>query len=237
QLQYVYSPSTGKGSWRTAFAKPASDLASAGSWCVYEWNPGTFGLGNGLWLDFPHVALSKNFVWYSANIFDPSDPPVYQQTVIWRIQLDPVVTCDGPAFDFFLDNKGTFTQVEGATDTMYFATHMSTNTILIYQWDEAQSAPFLPTPVPHSAYPDALSPPPGPGRVCPGPDQLNWCGKADGRILTGWRNAATGVIGFMWNASQGMGDLGTFDFPYVHVARFNATNLTLIDEPIIWNPN
>src|SRR5262249_8893181 len=64
QLLYLYSPSTGKGSYRTAFANPA--LVASGGWCVYEWNPGNFGLGSGLWLDYPHVALSSNFVWYSA---------------------------------------------------------------------------------------------------------------------------------------------------------------------------
>src|SRR5215831_1773629 len=69
--------------------------------------------------------------------------------------------------------------------------------------------------------------------VCPAPDNLNWCGRTDGRILTGW--ISNGVIGFMWNAAQGSGALGTFPYPYVHVARFNADTKTLIDEPIIWN--
>src|SRR5215469_13666163 len=93
QLQYLFSLDTGKGSYRIAFANAAS-VASAG-WCVYEFNPGDFGLVGDLWIDFPHVALSSNFVWYSANIFSAGN--VYQQTVIWRIQLDPVATCDGPA--------------------------------------------------------------------------------------------------------------------------------------------
>jgi hypothetical protein len=221
QLLYLYSPSTGKGSYRTAFANPAS--VASGGWCVYEWNPGNFGLGSGLWLDYPHVALSSNFVWYSANIFNAGN--VWQQTVIWRIPLDPVANCDSLTFDYFLDTQFNFTQVEGATDTMYWASHTSNASMRIYVWGEAGSMP-LSTEVTVSAWPNA-------GRLCPGPDGLNWCARADGRILTGW--ISNGVIGFMWNASQGSGALGTFPFPYVHVARFDA-GLALIDEPIIWNP-
>jgi hypothetical protein len=227
QLQYARSPSTQKGSWRTAFASPAS--VPSGGWCVYEWNPGSFGLGSQLWLDFPQVALSSNFVWYSANIFNFADPAQYQQTVVWRIKLDPAVTCDMAAFDFFLDNKGIGGLVQGATDRMYWAVHNTTSSIRIYQWSEAQSTPDQPTDVTHSAFPDG-------GRLCPGPDGLNWCARADNRILTGWRNG--GVIGFMWSAAQGTGDLGDFPFPYVHVVRLTATTTpTLIDEPIIWSNN
>ena len=97
----------------------------------------------------------------------------------------------------------------------------------IYQWAEAGSTPSS-TDVAVSQWP--LGP-----LMCPGPDGLNWCGRTDGRILTGW--ISNGVIGFMWNASQGSGALGDFPFPYVHVARFDASTLALIDEPIIWNSN
>ena len=231
QLQYVFSPLTGKGSYRTAFANPAS-VESQG-WCVYEWNPGDFGLGSNLWLDYPHVALSSNFVWYSANVFNGGEDPRYQTTVIWRIPLDVAAnTCASQPFDFFLDTIGTFTQVEGATDTMYWASHITNASMRIYQWAEAGSTPSS-TDVHVSQWPSG-----GPGPMemplmCPGPDGLNWCGRADGRILTGW--ISNGVIGFMWNAAQGRGALGTFPYPYVHVARFNAGTKALIDEPIIWN--
>jgi len=224
QLQYEFSLSTGKGSYRTAFANPAS-VESQG-WCVYEWNPGDFGLGSGLWLDYPHVALSSNFVWYAANIFTGGNDPRFQQTVIWRIRLDPAATCDSKTFDYFRDTQFNFTQVEGATDTMYWASHITNASMRIYQWAEAGSTPSS-TDVAVSQWPLG-----GP-LMCPGPDGLNWCGRTDGRILTGW--ISNGVIGFMWNAAQGSGALGTFPYPYVHVARFNASTLTLIDEPIIWN--
>ena len=154
----------------------------------------------------------------------------YATSVIWRIPLVPVDPADCPsrAFDFFVATSTTFTQVEGATDTMYWGTHINNASIRIYQWAEADSMPSS-TDVNVSMW---QMPNPG-SAVCPGPDGLNWCGRTDGRILTGW--ISNGVIGFMWNASQGSGALGDFPYPYVHVARFDASTLALIDEPIIWN--
>jgi hypothetical protein len=229
QLQYGFSRETGKNSYRTAFANPAS-VESAG-WCVYEWNPGDFGFGRGFELDRPHVALSSNFVWYTANMFvqGPEGQATFERTVMWRIALDSAAACNSPVtFDFFLDTQFSFLQVDGATDTMYWGSHLDLATLLIYKWAEADSAPSLPpTRVPHSRPPFERP------MSCPGPDAMNWCARADGRILAGWMS--NGVIGFMWNASQGDGALGTFPFPYVHVTRINASTLALIDEPIIWN--
>jgi hypothetical protein len=226
QLQYGFSQSTGKGSYLLAFANPAS-VASAG-WCTYEFNPGNFNLGSGRSLDRPSVALSSNFVWYSANIYTEPDAR-WEQTVMWRIPLDVAANCPSLAFDYFLDTRFHFTPVQGATDTMYWAniSTFPTGTIRIYQWAEADSGPSS-TGVNVSAWPNVRP------RLCPGPDGLNWCDRADKRQATGW--ISNGVIGFMWSASQGMGGLGDFPWPYVHVARFNAsTPPTLIDEPIIWN--
>jgi len=229
QLQYDFSSTTGKGSYRTAFANPGS--VASGGWCVYEWNPGDFGFPSGRSLDRPEVALSSNFVWYSANIYTEPDAK-FERSVMWRIRLDPPVTCDSRAFEFFLGVPAQFhfTPVQGATDTMYWAnlqTFPTADSIRIYQWAEADSTPSS-TDVAISLWPNARP------RLCPGPDVLNWCRAADKRQASGW--IANGVIGFMWSASQGTGALGDFPFPYVHVARFNAsTTPTLIDEPIIWN--
>src|SRR5215470_2924183 len=116
-------PNPGRGSTyrrgNSVQTTAATSVESQG-WCVYEWNPGDFGLGSNLWLDYPHVALSSNFVWYSANVFNGGEDPRYQTTVIWRIPLDVAADCPSRAFDFFVNNTGTFTQVEGATDTMYW---------------------------------------------------------------------------------------------------------------------
>lgn len=42
---------------------------------------------------------------------------------------------------------------------------------------------------------------------------------------------------FAGHIDQGTGGLGTFLYPYVHVVRINEQTKTLIDQPIVWNPN
>ena len=221
QLQYLYSGSTQKGSYRTAFA-PAASVASAG-WCYYTWSPSDFALGSGLWLDYPHVALSNNYVWYTANVYNASNQ--WQRTVIWRIPLAAASTCSQVTFDYYVSSDHfNFTPTQGATTTMYWASHNSTSSIRIYRWDEGAGSLFW-DDVTISTWPRTLP------YSCPGGDSLNWCGRSpnDGRVQTGW--VAGGVIGFMWNASQG----GAFPLPHVRVARFNASTRALIDEPTLWH--
>jgi hypothetical protein len=97
QLLYNYSSSTQQGSYRTAFA-PASSVASSG-WCYYDWNPSSFGLASGQYLDYPHVAISSNYVWYSANVYTAAGS--WQDTLIWRIPLSPVTSCSGFNYNWF----------------------------------------------------------------------------------------------------------------------------------------
>jgi FG-GAP-like repeat len=220
QLQYIYSSSTQKGSYRTAFARSAS-VPSTG-WCYYDWSPQSFGLAAGLWLDYPHVALSNNYVWYTANVYNASSQ--WQTTVIWRIPLDPTLTCSGFNYQWFTQAHFNFTPTQAATTTMYWGSHNSTSSLRVYHWDESSGTIFW-NDVSIGTWSNSTP------YKCAGPDGQNWCGRGpnDGRIETGW--VANGVIGFMWNAGQG----GSFAYPYIDVARFNQSTFALINQPIIWN--
>lgn len=221
QLQYTYSTTTQKGSYRTAFAK--SSAIPSGGWCYYDWSPATFGLGLGLWLDYPHVALSNSFVWYTANVYNSSNQ--WQRTIIWRIPLDPASRCEAFNYNWFVvSDHFNFTPTQGATTTMYWGSHNSTSSIRIYNWAE-NSNTILWNDVSVSTWPNNLP------YKCAGPDGLNWCGRGsnDGRIQTGW--VARGIVGFMWNASQST----SFPYPYIHVALFNQSTSALISQPILWN--
>src|SRR5439155_3435172 len=68
---------------------------------------------------------------------------------------------------------------------------------------------------------------------CFGPDNTNMCGRDDSRLQAGW--ISRDELGFMWDAAQGTGGLGSFPFPYVHVVRIVASTATFIDEPILAN--
>jgi len=223
QLQYSYSATTMKGSYRTAFARASA--VSTGGGCYYDWSPQNFGLSAGLWLDYPHVALSNNFVWYTANVYNPSDR--WQRTLIWRIPLNAVSTCSGFSYNYYVvADRFNFTPTQNAANVMYWGSHNNTGSIRIYRWDESSGTIFW-NDVTITTWPKNLP------YQCPGPDGLNWCGRGpnDGRIQTGW--VANGVIGFMWNASQGSG----FAYPHIRVARFREANRTLINQPTIWHPN
>lgn len=219
QLQYVYSAATMKGSYRTAFARASA--VPSGGWCYYDWSPQSFGLGAGLWLDYPHVALSNNFVWYTANVYNASGS--WQRTLIWRIPLSAVSTCSRLTYNYFVvSDRFNFTPTQNATTTMYWGSHNSTGSIRVYRWDEPSGTIFWDN-VAITTWPKNLP------YQCGGPDGLNWCGRGpnDGRIQTGW--VANGVIGFMWNASQG----GGFAYPHVRVARFSQSSRALINEPTL----
>src|SRR5580704_392587 len=227
QLLYNYSSSTQQGSYRTAFA-PASSVASSG-WCYYDWNPSSFGLASGQYLDYPHVAISGNYVWYSANVYTAAGS--WQDTLIWRIPLSPVTSCSGFNYNWFtVTDRFNFTMIQGTGATMYWASRNSTSSIRIYNWAENSNTIYW-NDVSIGSW-NRTTP-----YQCAGPDSLTWCARQsstsgytnDGRIETGW--VAGGVIGFMWNASQG----GSFNYPYVDVARFNESDKSLINQPIIWN--
>jgi hypothetical protein len=228
-LLYIKSGSTSldKGGWRTAFAHSSS--VASGNWCYWNWHTDQFGLAsNGFWLDYPDVALSNGFIYYTSNIFTTAGNAFYG-TVVWRIPLDALNsalnTCGSFTYSYFVvTDHFTFTLVQGATATMYWASHNSTNSIRIYNWPD-NSNQISSNDVAVTTWFNGT-------RSCPGPDGLNWCGRADGdHGKTGW--VANGVIGFMWSSAAG----GGRNWPYIRVARFNESNRTLINEPDIWNPN
>ena len=221
QVQYDYSAITQRGSYRTAFASLNS--VAAGGWCYYTWSPASFGFPAGTWLDYPHVAVSNNYVWYTANVFNSASQ--FQASLIWRIPLATANACGSLSADYLVvADRGSLTLTQGATTTMYFATHNSTSSIRIYRWAETSNTVFQDDVV-VSTWPNVLP------AQCPGADGLNWCGRPgnDGRILSGW--VAGGVIGYMWNATGG----GGFPNPHIRAARFVESTRALIDQPHIWH--
>jgi hypothetical protein len=208
--------------------------------CTFQFHPQGFGLGAGFWLSDPDVALSSNYIYYTANIYATTNDS-WQHTVIWRIPLSSVVAAlndpncggvTGITYDYSIvdasdPNTGrfTFTLVQGATSTMYWMSHNSTNSVRIYSWPDSCMNPNCLGANDVSVTTWFNGP-----YSCPGPDALNWCASADGnRGRTGW--VANGVIGFMWNSSAG----GGRPFPYIRVARFNESTKALINEPDIFS--
>lgn len=199
------------------------DRGFDGAWdCFYDFTPANVGLGTGEWFDYPDLAISEGFLFHSSNIFTVASDAWVAGAVL-RYPLAPMSTCAGFSYSYYTDaGFGSFRFTQGATDTMYFAAHISNTALRIWRWLDAEG--FLTTfDRTVNAWSDAT-------RVCPGPDGRDWCGFIDGRMTAGFIGNTT--VGFLWTAAQD----GTFAYPQVRVARFNAAGgLALIDQPVVWS--
>jgi hypothetical protein len=236
---------TGNNIYRVAVANGAAGLAS-GNWCYYDFSPQSLGLPAGLQFDYPHVALSNGFFYFSANSYLTSGlaGTNWRQSSIVRIPLDPLTSCAGYTYNYLnVNDHYDFNLAHGATNTMYWASISNTSSVRIYSWAESSGTIFFGD---HNVTSWNVG-----GTPCPDPNGVDWCSRSGngGRSGTGWINAQqqqgsgrgpanTATVGFMWNAQactnpQGCGY--TRPWSYVRVLRFNSSDLGLIDEPDIWN--
>src|SRR5207244_6248729 len=102
-------------------------------------------------------------------------------------------------------------------------TAVDTSVLHVYSWPEGSlDVPHF--PVTHTGFKFAVD-----DQTCAGPDNGNWCGTADSRVVAGW--LSHGILGFMWNA----GAEGAFALPYVYSVRIQASSMTLISQPPLWD--
>ncbi len=224
--ELMYVPNATGNTLRLAISKGQAALSTA-IFYYYDFTPQQLGQPAGNWYDFPKMSRSNNYLFLTANEFTSTS--VWVRTVMIKIPLAGLAAGGGFGYSYFTTTTNfSFGPVQGATSTMYWASHQSTSQIRVYSWPESGDiSSITSTLVSHSAYPQNYP------YACPGPDARSWCGRDDDRIYGGW--VANGVLGFMWDASQGAGGLGTFSYPYVHVARFNQSTFALINEPLLWS--
>jgi hypothetical protein len=177
-------------------------------------------------IDFPHLALTKNSLYYASNIMEPTGAVNNNnRTFIAKISLDDLANGRNPSFSYyFSDSLFNFTPVQGATDTMYWATHISNQRMAIYKWNDSEPASKVIKT--ESDIPSWT--PSGIAYSCPTSDN-DYCSNADDRITTGW--ISDGKVGWMWNVDKG----GGFKWPYVNSAIFQADNMSYLGRPLIWS--
>jgi hypothetical protein len=198
----------------------------AGRFMVHYLSPKALHLGRGAF-DFPQLATGTNDLYLSANIFTKLDSGGrFLGSTVVRAPLADLATGTPTSVEVFRGNQDHFTfgLAQGAGTTMYFAAHAPVGFGLrLYNWPEGQAVGF-----------DDLDLQPWgvAAGVCAGPDNHEWCGRLDSRVVTGW--VANGVVGFMWSASQMAPDR---PFPYVGVARINEKTHALLDQPDMFSPD
>ena len=200
------------------------DQGANGSFeCYYDITPQDLGFATNNWADFPDMVASNNFLYHSSNVFTSAG--AFSGSFVVRFPMSEISQCAGTVnIQFYTDTSmGSLRFTRGATTTMYFVSHISLSNIRIWSWTDASSTISISDRSVTSWNNDT--------RVCPGPDNLDWCGFIDARFSSAF--VANGVVGLMWTPAQG----GAFPFPYTRIARFNQAGLSLINEVDIWSNN
>jgi len=228
---------------RVVVFKGAANLLAHRYVNYWDLTPQQLGEPSGVNYDQPKVTSTRNFLYVEGSRYGNASG-----SVVLRLPLSSLAAGGYLSYSYYRlssDPYGVFSPglVQGTSGmtTAYFAGHINNGTLRLYGWPESAGPDGISKwNVSHPTYPRNQ-----PYR-CPrtgGSSTSDWCERPangggyanDDRINSGW--LINGVLGFSWNAGQGAGGLGTFNYPYVHVVRINEQTKALIDEPIIWNPN
>lgn len=221
---------------RIAFADSQEDVVN-NNWSWFDLRPGDLGYNNtGQWFDFPDLAVSDNYLYVTTNVFNivsggGSGNDTYNSSLVLRIPLDDLADGGGEVSGSYWSNlnTGTLRPVQGAGSRMYFGSHEDNNTLRVSYVDEG-SGSLNTQNVDHAGY-NGLGNNDNFTANCS--DGTNYAQRGSTRILGAWHSAASGEIGFMWNADEG----GSFPYPYVRMVRIDASNWNVQQQRSIWNSN
>lgn len=205
-------------------------VSNNGGQSFWTYTISTIGSNTGEWYDYPHFALTNNYLYMSWNMFNASN--VYVRSRVMRWPLQPMSTASGFVYSFFDDTGGTITPAQGGTTKMYAGQHRSTSSLRVYTWQEFSGT---------YGWADRTVPAWTSGRTsCACTDGNNPCGRYDNRITAGYvkRHAALAfaqleTVGFFWTAAAG----GGFPYTYVNNAWFYTNTMNYGGRANIWNPN
>ena len=198
--------------------------------CFYDFQPKDFDLGDDIQFDFNTMENTDEYLYVATNVFtipESGEKAKNKGSVVWRMALDDLTdgNCrldEGGSF-FYDSNDFSPRLVNGAGSTMYWATQADTHlTLKVYKWPDGSD--------------DVTQKNKGTALYLGGnfkceKGSRNPCGFGDTRITAGW--TGDGEVGWLWSAAQA----GAYKFPYVQGARFKTSDLSLIDEPVIFNDN
>ena len=198
--------------------------------CFYDFRPKDFGFGSKVQFDFNTMENTDKFLYVATNVFTiptGKEDAKSMGSIVWRMSLDDLAdgNCrlDEGGLFFSDSNDQSPRLVNGAGSTMFWASPADSHLALhIYEWPDGSSE-VTQTNKGTSFYH-------GGSFLCL-KGAVNPCAHDDTRITAGW--LGNGEVGWLWGAAQA----GKYPFPYVQGARFKTSDLSLIDEPVIWNEN
>ena len=239
-LQYIKSgsASTSRGRERLAIYRNTSNNIGPSGWIFHDFLPSSFGgPTSGEWFDYPHLALTTNYVYMTVNVFSTTTNR-WTRTVIARFPLDALRAGASFSYNYLSWTANfNFTAVQGAKNVMYWASHNSNTSIRIFQWPEnTTSVTHFDVTVP--AWNTTA-------HHCPTTnDRFDWCSFSDNRILAAVRTVkqpfgtsaaptpnSQSELWFFWNVGAG----GSFPKPYIEGARFNESTKANDRRPLLWS--
>ena len=224
-----------QGDWNNDFSENNFTLSistDAKKWSSYVISPHTVlgsTLGKNKWFDFPILSLTDKYLYIATDVMNENGS--FDQAIILRISLDDLANLSpNPSFKYFYSQKTmNFAPVQGATNTMYFAGHLSNSKMVIYKWTDTEDDPperFIQNVLPWKIQVNDYQ--------CPMKDNsFNYCGNSLDKIMAGWIQP-NGIIGFFWNVDKN--EEAGFPWPYVEAATFDTTkNMIYVGRPLIWS--
>jgi hypothetical protein len=206
-----YGPDTGDNIQRLAFAS-TTDVVQ-GRWRLFDITTHILNV-NGAFMDFPDLAVGANCLYVTTNIFGSANQV---GSAVIRIPFPGIQSGVVTAQPFVSMDLQSFRVAQNCGTTAFFAAHQDTSTLMVFSWDEAQSAPV-------SQAVGVARWIGGNGYQSRTPDGRRWLDRADQRItgatLTG------NELWFAWSVDRGSNQRPK---PFVQIARIDSSNLTLVE--------
>lgn len=194
--------------------------------CSYTIDQG--GTANNVLMDFPHIALSNNYLYLTSNDIVSTGG---QNARIRRLNLDNMADCVTASLSTYswpstTEGQRVWRAVQGATDTMYFAHHATSTSLRVFSWVETSASP---TNVLRTLTASTFANPDCRG----GTTNVDWTDSL-------WSN----IVGFNLNGSAGRDNVAWYwnvaadaSHPqgHSHGAVFRRYGLTLLAQPAVWN--
>ena len=206
---------------------------SANRWRYYDLVPQAIGQYKQQWFDFPACAVSRGYLYLTANMFSTlgRNPP-FIRSIAMRLPLDKLASYQGFDLDYFdtkdFDDGKAFgllpVQSTSTSDTMYLGSQVNTETLRTYTWPEGSNK-ITTNDVLVQVWNSAQDYQP----TAPSPEGADWMTRTDDRLSAGWLSGKT--VGFAWTAPRDV----NFRFPHVRVTILDKDTKQVIEEPHIYS--
>lgn len=194
--------------------------------CFYDIDPG--GAADNILPDYPHLAVSNNFLYLSTN--DLTDG-AWTGAQVYRFDVAQMAACTTTNYNLLTwtgsVGQRILTPVEGATDVMYLGSTESATTFRAFSWPESSTSV---TSFTYTVDSSTFTNPDCRGGV----DNFDFIERDTAWSITGFRlRGATGggQTTFWWPVAPDV----NHPQAHLHGATIRTSDMALIDQPPVWN--